>query len=94
MMLANAPAVWAGKALVGRINMKKTRRLAAALFLLMGCMVACGRSNISLRFIVARHGMRPQCLRYFRDLFRTTNSVNITFELMNYELLTGNRILH
>lgn len=36
MMLANAPAVWAGKALAGRINMEKTRWLAAALFLLMG----------------------------------------------------------
>jgi putative Ca2+/H+ antiporter (TMEM165/GDT1 family) len=36
MMLANAPAVWAGKALVDRINMKKTRWLAATLFLLMG----------------------------------------------------------
>jgi Ca2+/H+ antiporter, TMEM165/GDT1 family len=36
MMLANAPAVWAGKALAGRINMEKTRWLAAAVFLLMG----------------------------------------------------------
>lgn len=36
MILANAPAVWAGKALAGRINMEKTRWLAAALFLLMG----------------------------------------------------------
>jgi putative Ca2+/H+ antiporter (TMEM165/GDT1 family) len=36
MMLANAPAVWAGKALAGRINMQKVRWLAAASFLLMG----------------------------------------------------------
>jgi Ca2+/H+ antiporter, TMEM165/GDT1 family len=36
MMLANAPAVWIGEALAGRINMRKTRWLAGALFLLMG----------------------------------------------------------
>jgi putative Ca2+/H+ antiporter (TMEM165/GDT1 family) len=36
MMLANAPAVWIGKALAGRIDMRKVRWLAAALFLLMG----------------------------------------------------------
>ena len=36
MMLANAPAVWIGKALAGRIDMRKVRWLAATLFLLMG----------------------------------------------------------
>ena len=36
MMIANAPAVWAGKALAGHINMEKTRWFAAALFVLMG----------------------------------------------------------
>jgi putative Ca2+/H+ antiporter (TMEM165/GDT1 family) len=36
MMLANAPAVWAGQELAGRISMEKVRWLAAALFLLMG----------------------------------------------------------
>jgi putative Ca2+/H+ antiporter (TMEM165/GDT1 family) len=36
MMIANAPAVWTGKALAGRINMEKMRWLAATLFLLMG----------------------------------------------------------
>jgi putative Ca2+/H+ antiporter (TMEM165/GDT1 family) len=36
MMLANAPAVWIGKVLADRINMKKMRLLAAASFLLMG----------------------------------------------------------
>lgn len=36
MMVANAPAVWVGEALAGRINMRKTRWVAAALFLLMG----------------------------------------------------------
>jgi putative Ca2+/H+ antiporter (TMEM165/GDT1 family) len=36
MMLANAPAVWIGKALADRINMKRVRWMAAASFLLMG----------------------------------------------------------
>jgi putative Ca2+/H+ antiporter (TMEM165/GDT1 family) len=36
MMLANAPAVWIGKVLAERINMKMVRWLAAASFLLMG----------------------------------------------------------
>jgi putative Ca2+/H+ antiporter (TMEM165/GDT1 family) len=36
MMLANAPAVWIGKVLADRINMKKMRLLAATSFLLMG----------------------------------------------------------
>lgn len=36
MMLANAPAVWIGKVLAERINMKLVRWLAAASFLLMG----------------------------------------------------------
>jgi putative Ca2+/H+ antiporter (TMEM165/GDT1 family) len=36
MMLANAPAVWIGKVLADRINMKKMRLLAAASFLLVG----------------------------------------------------------
>jgi putative Ca2+/H+ antiporter (TMEM165/GDT1 family) len=36
MMLANAPAVWIGKALAERINMKVVRWLAAASFVLMG----------------------------------------------------------
>ena len=36
MMLANAPAVWIGKALADRINMKVVRWLAAASFVLMG----------------------------------------------------------
>jgi hypothetical protein len=45
IMVANAPAVWAGKALAGRINMEKTRWLAAALFLLMGVWSLAGESN-------------------------------------------------
>ncbi|MDN5753193.1 MAG: TMEM165/GDT1 family protein [Nitrosospira sp.] len=36
MMLANAPAVWIGKALAHRINMKWMRWFAAASFVLMG----------------------------------------------------------
>jgi len=36
MILANAPAVRTGKALAGRIDMRKVRWLAATLFLLMG----------------------------------------------------------
>jgi putative Ca2+/H+ antiporter (TMEM165/GDT1 family) len=36
MMLANAPVVWAGKELGGRISMKKVRWLTAASFLVMG----------------------------------------------------------
>ena len=36
MMLANAPAVWIGKALAHRINMKWMRWFAAASFILMG----------------------------------------------------------
>lgn len=36
MMLANAPAVWMGKALADRIDMKLVRWMAAASFLLMG----------------------------------------------------------
>jgi putative Ca2+/H+ antiporter (TMEM165/GDT1 family) len=36
MLLANAPAVWVGKVLAERIDMKLVRRLAAASFLLMG----------------------------------------------------------
>jgi putative Ca2+/H+ antiporter (TMEM165/GDT1 family) len=36
MMLANAPAVWMGKALSDRIDMKLVRWMAAASFLLMG----------------------------------------------------------
>ena len=36
MMLANAPAVWIGKVLADRINMRKMRWLAAAFVFLMG----------------------------------------------------------
>jgi len=36
MMLANAPAVWIGKALANRIDMRRVRWAAAASFLLMG----------------------------------------------------------
>jgi hypothetical protein len=54
MMLANAPAVWAGKALVGRSNIKKTHWLAATLFLLVGVWSLSGGVTISLRFIIAR----------------------------------------
>jgi putative Ca2+/H+ antiporter (TMEM165/GDT1 family) len=36
MMLANAPVVWAGKELAGRISMEKVRWLAAASFLVVG----------------------------------------------------------
>ena len=36
MMIANVPAVWLGEALADRVNMKLMRRIAAALFLLLG----------------------------------------------------------
>ena len=44
MMLANAPAVWIGKALAGRIDMKRVRWLAAASFLLMGIWTLVGEA--------------------------------------------------
>ncbi|RIV84776.1 UPF0016 domain-containing protein [Aurantiacibacter xanthus] len=39
MMLANAPAVWLGNALVERVSLKLVRMLAAALFLAIGIWV-------------------------------------------------------
>ncbi len=44
MMLANAPAVWIGTALAGRIDMTKVRWLAAASFLLMGIWTLAGET--------------------------------------------------
>ncbi len=39
MMIANVPAVWIGAALAERLNMKWMRRIAAALFVLLGVLV-------------------------------------------------------
>jgi len=36
MMIANVPAVWLGEALAHRVNMKVMRRVAAALFVVLG----------------------------------------------------------
>ncbi|TAK41982.1 MAG: TMEM165/GDT1 family protein [Betaproteobacteria bacterium] len=36
MMIANVPAVWVGAALAQRVNMKALRRVAAALFVVLG----------------------------------------------------------
>jgi putative Ca2+/H+ antiporter (TMEM165/GDT1 family) len=38
MMIANVPAVWMGKALAHRVNMKWMRWVAAALFMLLGAL--------------------------------------------------------
>jgi len=38
MMIANAPAVWFGEALARRVDMKWMRRIAAALFILLGAL--------------------------------------------------------
>jgi hypothetical protein len=36
MMIANVPAVWVGETLAHRVNMKRMRWVAAALFFLLG----------------------------------------------------------
>jgi len=38
MLVANAPAVWFGEALARRVDMKWMRRIAAALFILLGAL--------------------------------------------------------
>ena len=48
MMLANVPAVWIGEGLAHRINMKTMRRIAAALFFLLGALTLIGYEGLKI----------------------------------------------
>jgi putative Ca2+/H+ antiporter (TMEM165/GDT1 family) len=49
MMIANVPAVWMGEALARRVNMKRMRWVAAALFVLLGVLtLAAGEDAVRL----------------------------------------------
>jgi putative Ca2+/H+ antiporter (TMEM165/GDT1 family) len=59
MMIANVPAVWMGEALSHRIDMKWMRRVAAALFFLLGVLTLLGGDDAVRVSGTARPGPAP-----------------------------------